>query len=152
MNESTLNSHKVPSLAWGISHESIAREEYLKVSDEHVDMQYLECGLFINPAYPHLGGTPDGIISCDCCGKGTLEIKCPYDQHPHAVTDSDFYLQCRANNEVKLCQNHSYYFQVQGQLAIEYCDFFCWTPVGYHLERITYDPEFFDHQSLISSS
>ena len=38
-------------------------------------------GLHINAKYPHLGGSPDGIIVCDCHGKGLLEIKCPHKYH-----------------------------------------------------------------------
>ena len=32
-------------------------------------------GLHINAKYPHLGASPDGIIVCDCHGKGLLKIK-----------------------------------------------------------------------------
>ena len=34
-------------------------------------------GLHINPSSPHLVASPDGIVSCFCCGDGLLEIKCP---------------------------------------------------------------------------
>ena len=37
-----------------------------------------KCGLIINRQYPHLGATPDALISCDCCGKNVAEIKCPF--------------------------------------------------------------------------
>ena len=30
-------------------------------------------GLHINVTYPHLGASPDGIIVCDCHGKGLLD-------------------------------------------------------------------------------
>lgn len=72
VNYSSLNSEKVPSLHWGLTHEDIARQEYLKAfSHYHIDLQ---CGLHINPEFPHLGGSPDIILNCECCGKGTLEI------------------------------------------------------------------------------
>lgn len=32
-------------------------------------------GLVINPEYPLLGASPDGVVSCDCCGIGLVEIK-----------------------------------------------------------------------------
>ena len=35
-------------------------------------------GLFISQAYLYLGGSPNGVISCSFCGKGILEIKCPW--------------------------------------------------------------------------
>ena len=35
-------------------------------------------GLVVGPAYLFFGASPDGIVSCDCCRKGVLEIKCPF--------------------------------------------------------------------------
>ena len=32
----------------------------------------------IHEEYQFLAATPDGIIECECCGQGVLEIKCPY--------------------------------------------------------------------------
>ena len=103
----------------------------------------------MNPSFPHLGATPDGIISCDCCGKGLIEIKCPFkhrDKHPHEIPDWDFYLQQDEGREFHLRDDHEYYYLIQGQLAVynmEYCDFICWTPYGMHCERILQDPEHF---------
>ena len=33
---------------------------------------------FIDPSKPYLGASPDSIVNCKCCGKGVLEVKCPY--------------------------------------------------------------------------
>lgn len=41
----------------------------------------MKSGLIINPAFSHLGASPDGLIkSCDGRDKiiGLIEIKCPY--------------------------------------------------------------------------
>ena len=35
-------------------------------------------GLVVSTERPFLGASPDGIIQCSCCGKGVLEIKCPF--------------------------------------------------------------------------
>ena len=46
--------------------------------------------------------------------------------------------------------NQSYYFQVQGQLRVtgwEYCDFFIYTTVGFHLERIFLDKNLWQQMS-----
>lgn len=32
---------------------------------------------YINKDNPLLKATPDGIVSCKCCGKGLSEVKCP---------------------------------------------------------------------------
>ena len=34
------------------------------------------CGLVLS--YPFLGASPDGLVLCECCGTGALELKCPY--------------------------------------------------------------------------
>ena len=44
-----------------------------------------ECGMFVNQEYPWLHATPDFLCSCDCCGEGCGEIKCPY-----CLKDLDF--------------------------------------------------------------
>ena len=76
MERSTISSH-VPALRWGIDNENVARQTYIEtVSDNHTNFQCTAAGLHVNPSYPHLGTTPDGVLNCDCCGKGVLEIKC----------------------------------------------------------------------------
>ena len=139
---------KVKSLMWGIENEQNARERYLEqMKDEHTELSYTSSGLRVNPKYPHLGATPDGIVKCDCCGNGLIEIKCPYkhkQSHPHNVVESKFCLE-HVNGRIYLKKTHEYYFQIQGQLAVcemEYCDFVCWTPHGMHIERILPDTLF----------
>ena len=103
----------------------------------------------MNVAYPHLGASPDGSVSCSCCGAGLLEIKCPYkhrDQHPHSVSVANKFCLYRVAGAVKLKRTHDYYIQIQGQTAIckkDYCDFVCWTPKGMHVERIAFDASVF---------
>ena len=85
----------VPAFQWGIDNEPCAQQYFLhNAQHEHFNLRYFPAGLFIN-WYPHLGATPDGIISCDCCGTGIIEIKCPYkycDSHLPDVHDDTFYL------------------------------------------------------------
>ena len=103
--------------------------------------------MFINPSYPTLGASPDGIISCDCCGIGTLEIKCPYCSRNSTPTDNDNLKCLEHNGEIlKLKEDNAYFFQVQAQLHIcnlEFGDFVVWTPKGIHIERI-YPCDFFE--------
>ena len=121
------------------------------VSPQHVNFQISECGLFVNPSYPTLGASPDGIISCDCCGIGTLEIKCPYcsrNSAPETATDNDD-LKCLERNGkiLKLKEDNTYFYQVQAQLHIcnvEFGDFVVWTPRGIHIERIYPQHDFFE--------
>ena len=44
-----------------------------------------------------MGASPDGIVSCECCGSGVVEIKCPYSckdkSFLEATADSMFFLE-----------------------------------------------------------
>ncbi len=146
LHRQMFDSTKVPALNWGITNEGNARKQYTEAMKAlHVNFKIFSCGLYVNPSFPHLGASPDGIMSCDCCGTGLLEIKCPYkyrDRHPEHITDPMFYLKTDDTGDLNLSNNHQYYYQIQGQLAVcemEFCDFICWTPVGMHVERITVD-------------
>ena len=80
---------------------------------------------------------------------GLAEIKCPSkyrDLSPaDAAMNSDFGCSVSMDKGVKvlrLKQTHSYYCQIQGQLAIterKWCDY---TNKGLSIERIGFDPEF----------
>ena len=111
----------VPALKWGVDHEDIARDQYVILSQQQHEL--FEChptGPTVSPDHPHLGASPNGRVSCKCCGESLLEIKCPYkhrNQHPHHVTDPNFYLH-KVADTVVLKNTHDYYFQVQGQLVI----------------------------------
>ena len=61
---------------WGCNNEKTARLEYASTLKEiHQDFQIRESGLILNPKYPHLGASPDGLVTCTCCGDGLCEIK-----------------------------------------------------------------------------
>ena len=137
---------KGAALTWGIEKESKARLEYegvMKIS--HTSFKVESTGLHVNPKYPHLGASPDGLTSCTCCGDGILEIKCPYSLRDSIPTNAPC-LTSSMDGEYKLSTTHEYYYQVHGQLGITgrpFCDFVCWTPQDIHVERILYDPDFF---------
>ena len=97
------------------------------VKKDHQNLQVSENGLFINPRWPHIGASPDGIVQCDCCDKHVLEIKCPYSHREDSIEDA-------VANDRQFClikqgdsfQNHAYYYQVQTQIFVcdvPYCDF-----------------------------
>ena len=61
---------------WGCTHEQSAIESYTQNSTKsHEDFKVSRAGLFIDR---EAGALPDGIITCTCCGKGVLEMKCPF--------------------------------------------------------------------------
>lgn len=83
---------------WGIEHEETARSAFqAKQAPHHTDLKIEQCGFCINPGFPEVGASPDGLLHCICCGKGCLEIKCP-SKHKNTTVqeacdgDSDFCL------------------------------------------------------------
>ena len=79
--------------SWGLKQEKIARELYLKISaPKHDDLAVTDSGLVINPQWPFIGASPDGVVECKCCGKGVLEIKCPYSHREDSVASAAGFL------------------------------------------------------------
>lgn len=107
-----------------------------------------EAGLFIDTDNFFVGASPDGIISCDCCGRGVLEVKCPLCVKDTSILDAaaknDFCLGT-TNSTVSLKKGHKYYYQVQAQIFVtnaNFCDFIIWTPNEIFIERILPDHHF----------
>ena len=64
------------AIKWGCEHEGVAREKYKTMYQPfHNRFSLTESGLFIHPDYPFMGASPDGLVSCLCCGEGVCEIK-----------------------------------------------------------------------------
>ena len=101
---------------WGCSHEHKARELYVETNKmKHQNFRVIENGLFINPEWPFIGASPDGIIECLCHGKGALEIKCPYCHRSKDVTDAvsndkNFCLEKDTDEALHLDPDHPYYY------------------------------------------
>ncbi|XP_060784112.1 uncharacterized protein LOC132890853 isoform X2 [Neoarius graeffei] len=141
---------------WGCDNEERARQCYVELQRKmHTDFKVEQSGLQINPAYPFLGASPDGLVSCACCGDGLLEIKCPFSGKDVglqvAAENRDFCLEL-SNGIFKLRRDHRYYYQVQAQLFVTdkaHCDFVVWCTKGGNqelfIERIAADHQFFSH-------
>lgn len=151
MNYETVET---PATRWGKSHELAARRIYQKnIQKVHPGLKVFNSGLVVTPKYPYLGTSPDGSVICcvKCIDKnGLVEIKCPFKHRfnplEEACKDPTFCCEM-SNGRVQLKRSHSYYYQVQGQLALtgrSWCDFFVWTLKGHSTERIRFDKSFWD--------
>ena len=142
---------------WGCTHEASARNLYeSKMRQAHTNVNVQDSGLIINPQLPFLGATPDGNVSCTCCGNGIVEIKCPYchkgDSIEVASEDKKFCLKKRSDGQISLDHAHAYYYQIQTQLFVgnvDYCDLCVCTFAkeeddGLYIERVFKDMEFWD--------
>ena len=138
---------------WGQNHEKIARDLYFKkLQSVHEDLVIADSGLVINPQWPFIAASPDGVVNCKCCEKIIIEIKCPYTHRNDSIevavfNDKNFCLEVHEDT-LRLNRNHAYYYQVQTQMFVcnvNYCDFcVCTFPVnsedcGLFLERIPRD-------------
>ena len=45
---------------------------------KHENFVVIQCGLILDPEFPFIGATPDGLVDCKCCNTGVLEIKCSF--------------------------------------------------------------------------
>ena len=53
---------------------SLIKKICYNMSESHVNHSVNLSGLILNPNFPYLGASPDGIVNCLCCGVGCLEI------------------------------------------------------------------------------
>ena len=65
------------SLEWGNEKEKVALDMYKKSNCKH-DLEIVESGLIINPQWPWLGASPDGVLVSNGRVVGGIEIKCPF--------------------------------------------------------------------------
>ena len=122
------------------------------LKDQHTDQQVETCVFFVNPAFPQVGASPDAIVTCTCCGKGCIEVKCPAKYKDSTILDAcssddrNFCLHV-VDGQVHLKKNHQYYTQVQTQLFVTesaYCDFVVWTLKDCVFLRIAPDKTFWN--------
>jgi len=140
-NKDDLN---VSSVQWGRRMEDTAREAYKAVMQkQHTNFKIRPSGLVVKEERPYLAASPDGTTSCDCCGSGVLEIKCPskyQDNFEGFQQDARFHL----DTDKKLKVSHPYYSQIQLQMyvcGVQFCDFFTWTRSENVVQRIWYDKQ-----------
>lgn len=107
-------SYKFTSKAttWGCSHEKFACDMFTdEHKKSHENVKVHKTGLFINPCVPFLGASPDGLVSCDCCGVSVIEIKCPFCVKPDKLDSvTGFYLKKDDEGKLTLNRNHQYYY------------------------------------------
>ncbi|KAL1274388.1 hypothetical protein QQF64_027202 [Cirrhinus molitorella] len=134
----------VPAVLWGRHMEDTARRQYTEImKTKHQNFDVELCGLVVHPDKPYLGASPDGIANCTCCGKATVEIKCPY-KYRDGLTGSSEDTQFCLDKALQLKKNHEYYHQVQLHMYVcntQYCDFVVWTKEDVAINRISKDEE-----------
>lgn len=73
------NIDHIPSVRWGKEKENEAYNEcYARALSMHQNCKLTKSGLCVLEDNPYIGASPEGIMTCSCCGTTALEIKCPY--------------------------------------------------------------------------
>ena len=149
-------------LEHGKKFEPVALMEYEKfMFHRRTPVKVLPCGLVVSKGCPILGATPDArVVDFGCTDYfGIAEVKCPYTRYHvtplDACTDPKFFMEETSDTECKLKEDHPYYAQVQGQMAVtgaKWCDFIVYTSKGIYVKRIPFDPVFWAglEQKLLS--
>ncbi|XP_027140364.1 uncharacterized protein LOC113746909 isoform X3 [Larimichthys crocea] len=71
-----LQGHQWFSECYGNKHEGQARRAYERMmTQEHEGFSCMDSGLWVNPKWPYMGASPDGMVACNCHGNGICEIK-----------------------------------------------------------------------------
>ncbi|XP_077495023.1 uncharacterized protein LOC144106157 isoform X1 [Amblyomma americanum] len=109
---------QVSNLRWGSETEKKAVQAFIETeSQKHVDFSLRDCGLFIARSMPFIGASPDALVSCSCCPKSVLEVKCPATMKDASLTKGLTKL-AYLNEDLQLKHNHAYYTQIQAQMAL----------------------------------
>ena len=137
----------VAALQYGRDTEERAGDAYLQhqVSIGHKNININTTGLIVCKEHVFLGASPDLFVSCDCCGDGLVEIKCPYNVRLHNKVFAADCLSADDEGNIRLMQSHDYYAQIQGQLAIcekKFCDFVVYNAQDIFVERIILDEDY----------
>ena len=124
----------------GRRYESLVVEKY----EDLTNTKTRECGLFVSAQNPMLGASPDRIVN----DKLLVEVKCPYVARNREISSSTVPYLKFINDELVLDVNHSYYYQIQGQLYCaerEYCDLVVYTFKDIKVIRILRDDNFIEN-------
>ena len=146
------------SLNWGKDNEATALEKYQQHQNVsgHNGLYIAPSGFVVCESHPFLGVSPDAVVHDPNSPNpfGLAEVKCPYSARNlspiEAAKSPNFYCDV-IGSKLKLKRSHPYYSQVQGQMAIterHWCDFIVYTKKGIHVERIDFDPEFWNDKLL----
>ena len=153
--------HGNVATSYGMKMEEITQQEYITHQNcmGHPGLTVDNVGLFVNPANPWLGASPDGLVHDPTNAshpQGLVEIKNPYSIRDkslaEACTVSNFCLETQEKDGkamYRLKRRHDYFYQTQCQMYCtgrQWCDFVLRTNKELHVERIYRDRKWWDGQ------
>ena len=138
-----------PAMSYGIENEKHALNAFFnQFKLTHQNAQLHQKGLVIFNQIPYIAGSPDGILTCDCCNHAFLvEVKCPYRLRDVGI--SSWRILEYMNSDRRLKREHTYYNQVnlyQGIMDLHTAFFIVYAKDGIIVDSIDFDRTFFDYQ------
>lgn len=151
---SSFKEGHVPSaIEYGIKKENIARKLFLAghKADSKICSrdQVVTTGLVLSKKNNILACSPDGILNCHC-GQYLIEIKCIYsykNYHPLNAARKRGILYKDEHDNVKIIDDHPYYFQIQGQMGVcgmKSCILVLFTDKGIETIHVPFNQKFWD--------
>ena len=142
-------NHLQQSILYGRKYEKPALDSFSKSHKfHHRKSTCAETGIYIHPDIPFLAASPDGMLHCKDCPKSVIEIKCLWKYknfHPGPALLNAGICKKDDNEELYMVKSHSYYYQIQTQMATTGCStcyFVAYTHKGIKHILIPFDPEF----------
>lgn len=116
----TFANPNIPALKYGRDMEIEAVNSFYELMKKKHNLKLSECGLFLERSVPVIGGSPDRIMTCDCCLPACLEVKCPFSVNHMSPTDPNVRLPYLVVDKdvVVLNKNHKYHTQCKVQMAV----------------------------------
>ena len=151
--DSSSNATRLNSLAaikYGRKNEKVDLPQFYEVmASQHSNFVLDRAdGLLIEPSRSYIASSPDARVSCDCCGKAVVEIKCPLRLRSVPVGDQLAKLEYIESKDDKwtLKSSHQYFTQIQSEMGVaqtEFGYFVIWSPVKLHHCRINFDSSYY---------
>lgn len=146
------NKLNTAAVKYGRNNEAAALESYKSLAAQHhTNVRFSEVGLVVSREEPYFGATPDHLVECECCGKGTVEVKCPYTVRETCLRDLLSQTKSHiveADGSLVLKEDDEYFYQVQGQMFacnVEYADFVLWKEGEINVERVRRNNTFLEN-------
>ena len=132
----TREKFKSSACKWGLDNEKVVTSRYETLKNVNVT----HCGLVINPRWPWLACSPDGLVE-----QKAIEMKCPYARKDLDIQDAchgkGFFMKLE-NEAPKLKENHCYFYQCQGVMAeLDEIDFIVYINDSLYVQTICFDNE-----------
>ena len=151
----------VPAIRHGREMEPQAVQAYKKEKREAGNpVEVRGCGGVLQTQFQYIGASPDGLVFDETASPryGLLEVKCPHNAYSQCLSVHEacsqlhnFCCEVSANGEIRVSETHAYYYQMQGQMAVcaaKWCDFVVFVRNDIFVERVQYDPAFWEMDML----